>query len=218
MDSQRGALALASNRAGHAIRAVDGTSVSVTIARVTTDELLVSVDIEASGPSPSMGSLIAIGACLVDDPDAALYLEIKPLPGVPWSDEAQRVHGLSQVGLLQRGLDAPEAMRRLEAWLSEVAGARQPVFVGWNAGFDWMFVADYFERFVGHNPFGVAPLDIKAYLMGRERLERWSDTRRSEVARRYGNVEPLTHHALDDARQQASFMRRLMSGQDDQRP
>jgi DNA polymerase III epsilon subunit-like protein len=182
---------------------------------VESPEVLVSVDIEASGPSPSTGSLIAIGACLVDDPDVSLYLHLKPLPGVPWSEEAQRVHGLSQVGLLQRGLDAPEAMRRLDAWLSEVSVGRQPVFAGWNAGFDWMFVADYFERYLGRNPFGIAPLDFKAYLMGRDRLTRWADTRRSVVAERYGQVEPVTHNALDDARRQATFIRRLMR-QDDQ--
>lgn len=179
------------------------------------DEILISVDIEASGPSPSMGSLIAIGACLIEDPDTALYLELKPQPGLPWSEEAQKVHGLSQVGLLQRGLDAPEAMRQLESWLTDVAAGRRPVFVGWNAGFDWMFVADYFARFLGRNPFGIAPLDIKAYLMGRDRLSRWADTRRSAVAERYGEVEPLSHHALEDARQQAAFIRPLLE-QDDQ--
>ena len=181
---------------------------------VTTSEVLVSVDIEASGPSPSVGSLIAIGACLVDDPDVTLYLELKPQPGLPWSVEAEKVHGLSQVRLLQRGLDAPEAMRRLESWLTEVGQGRQPVFAGWNAGFDWMFVADYFERFLGRNPFGIAPLDIKAYLMGREGLPRWTDTRRSAVAARYGGMEPLNHNALDDARQQAAFFGRLLR-QDD---
>ena len=179
------------------------------------DEVLVSVDVEASGPTPSTGSLIAIGACLVDDPDVAVYLELKPLPGVPWSDEAQKVHHLSQVGLMQRALDVPEAMREFEAWVLEAAGSRRPVFVGWNAGFDWMFVADYFARFLGRNPFGIAPLDIKAYLMGRDQLSEWGDTRRSVVAQRYGLVEPLTHNALDDARQQASFFARL-ARQDDQ--
>jgi hypothetical protein len=68
---------------------------------------------------------------------------------------------------------------------------------------------------LGRNPFGIAPLDFKAYLMGRDRLTRWADTRRSVVAERYGQVEPVTHNALDDARRQATFIRRLMR-QDDQ--
>ena len=179
------------------------------------EEVLVSIDVEASGPTPSMGSLIAIGACLVDDPDVSLYLELKPQPGLPWSDEAQRVHKLSQVALLQRGLHPPEAMRSFDVWVRENCAGRQPVFVGWNAAFDWMFVADYFWRYLGRNPFGIAPLDIKAYVMGRDQLKNWADTRRIALATRYGETEPLTHNALEDARTQARFIARLLR-QDDQ--
>jgi ribonuclease T len=178
------------------------------------DEILISVDIEASGPTPSTGSLIAIGACLVDDPATAIYLELRPLPG-PWSERAERVHRLSRSKLERDGLEPSVAMEQFADWVADVSVGRRAVFVGWNAGYDWMFTADYFERFLGRNPFGIAPLDIKAYLMGRDRLSRWADTRRSVVAERYGEVEPLTHNALDDARQQAEFIRRLLQ-QDDQ--
>jgi ribonuclease T len=179
------------------------------------EEVLISVDIEASGATPSTGSLIAIGACLVDDPATAIYLELRPLPGLPWSEKAERVHRLSRDKLEREGLEPSAAMEQFEAWVSDVSVGRRAVFVGWNAGFDWMFTADYFERFLGRNPFGIAPLDIKAYLMGRDRLSRWADTRRSAVAERYGEVEPLSHHALEDARQQAAFIRPLLQ-QDDQ--
>ena len=181
---------------------------------MTDDEVLVSVDVEASGQTPSTGSLIAIGACLVGDRATALYLLLKPLPGLPWSDDAERIHRLDRARLESDGLEPAAAMERFDAWLSEVAKGGRPVFVGWNAGFDWMFVADYFARFVGRNPFGIAPLDIKAYLMGRDRLTRWADTRHAVVAERYGQIEPLTHNALDDARQQAAFIRRLMECDD----
>jgi ribonuclease T len=179
------------------------------------EEILISVDIEASGPTPSTGSLIAIGACLVDDPATAIYLELRPLPGLPWSERAERVHRLSRGKLEREGLEPSAAMEQFGDWVAEASASHRAVFVGWNAGYDWMFTADYFERFLGRNPFGIAPLDIKAYLMGRDRLSRWADTRRSVVAERYGEVEPLTHNALDDARQQAAFIRRLLQ-QDDQ--
>jgi hypothetical protein len=96
-----------------------------------------------------------------------------------------------------------------------VVAGRRAVFVGWNAGFDWMFVADYFERYLGRNPFGIAPLDMKAYVMGRHRLARWADTRRQALNDLYGAAEPLTHQALEDSRQQAAFIRRVLR-QDDQ--
>ena len=58
-----------------------------------TDELLFSVDIEASGPTPSTGSLIALGACLVYDESQTFYRLIKPLPGLPWLESAERATG-----------------------------------------------------------------------------------------------------------------------------
>jgi DNA polymerase III epsilon subunit-like protein len=181
---------------------------------VTDDEVLVSVDIEASGPTPSTGSLISIGACLVDDESTAFYALIKPVPGMPWLERAERVHGLKLELCDENGLEPALAMTAFADWLESVANGRRPVFVGWNAGFDWMFVADYFDRFIGRNPFDVAPLDMKAYTMGRHRLTRWADTRRQALDTLYGAAEPLTHNALDDARQQATFIRRLLQ-QDD---
>ena len=176
---------------------------------MTREEILVSVDIEASGPSPSTGSLIALGACLVDEPAVGIYLELQPIPGHPWSHEAEAVHGLTPEHLAKQGLEPGLAMRRLNGWLADVAAARQPVFVGFNAPFDWMFVADYCHRFLGANPFGISALDIKAYYMGRQRIERWADTARLLVADRYGLDKTHSHHALDDAREQAQLMRVL---------
>ena len=62
-----------------------------------------------------------------------------------------------------RGLDA--MVRMLEEWLATELDGRPPVFVGHNAAFDWMFVADCFERHLGRNPFGHSALDIKAHLL-----------------------------------------------------
>jgi ribonuclease T len=178
------------------------------------DELLVSVDIEASGPTPSTGSMIALGACLVEDESTGFYTLIKPLPDSSWSERAEAVHRLPRELVAAEGAEPAAAMANFADWLAGVAGGRRAVFVGWNAGFDWMFVADYFERFLGRNPFGIAPLDMKAYVMGRQHIDRWADTRRGRLAEHYGPAEPLTHHALDDARQQAVFIRRLLTEPD----
>ena len=53
-------------------------------------EILVSVDVETSGPSPSVASLLAVGACLVDDPSEAIYLELRPEADRGWDDAASR--------------------------------------------------------------------------------------------------------------------------------
>jgi len=174
-------------------------------------ETLISVDIEASGPSPSKGSLLSIGACLVDDPSVGIYLELKPIRGHDWDPRAEQVHGLARARLEQDGLDPAAAMGRLADWLDECCAGRQPIFVGFNAPFDWMFVADYFWRFVGRNPFGFSALDLKSYYMAREGVSRWEQTRRTHVDERLGIDPDHTHHALDDARGQARLAKVLLS-------
>jgi ribonuclease T len=178
--------------------------------RLTPGEILISVDVETSGPSPSTGSLIAIGACVVTDPTQGFYRELQPLPTLPWDSGAARVHGLDPAELATSGTPPARAMEDLAHWIDAVRGDRRPVFVGFNAAFDWMFVADYCWRFLGRNPFGHSALDLKALYMGRDGVERWSATGKEDVGARYPVPEVHTHHALDDARMQAALARRLL--------
>jgi ribonuclease T len=175
------------------------------------DEVFVSVDIEASGASPSTGSLLAIGACLVDAPTEGFYVELRPEPGLPWSEPAERVHGLTRAHLASAS-EPREAMRAFADWLEVVRAGRTPVFVAFNATFDWMFVADAFHRHLGRNPFGISGLDLKAYFMGKHRVNRWSDTAKLAVRRRYPTALAHSHHALEDAREQAELMHDLLAG------
>lgn len=175
-----------------------------------TAEALVSVDIEASGSTPSTGSLLSIGACLVADPDVGVYLELRPAADLPWDESAALVHRLDRERLAREGLDPADAMGQLEAWLVRVCDGRQPVFVGFNAPYDWMFVADYFWRHLGRNPFGVSALDLKSYYMGREALGSWGETRRVHIDSHFSLEPDHTHHALEDARGQAKLARILL--------
>lgn len=181
--------------------------------RSSAPEVFVSVDVETSGPAPGRYSLLAIGACLVDDPGRSFYVELQPA-GEAVAPEAMAVHSLDLETLRREGLPPTEAMARFESWLqSEISPPALPVFVGFNAAFDWMFVADYFDRFLGRNPFGHTALDIKAYFMGLTGGD-WRDTTKVALARRYPEHPHLTHHALQDALDQAALFRRLR----DERP
>ncbi|MEA2622325.1 MAG: hypothetical protein QOH61_1235 [Chloroflexota bacterium] len=172
--------------------------------------MLISVDIEASGPTPGTGSLIAIGACSVDDPAVSFYCEIAPVPGLEWSAAAEAVHGLTRAALEAGGLAPAEAMARFETWIRDASKAARPVMVGFNAPFDWMFVADYFHRFLGRNPFGISALDLKAAYLGRFGVTRWAETTKEHVLRVIPVTLPHTHNALDDARMQAELARKLL--------
>ena len=110
------------------------------------------------------------------------------------------------------GRDPMEAMQEFHTWVSRVSNATIPVFVGFNATFDWSFINWYFHTYLGANPFGFAGLDIKSYYMGMARCT-WADTRSSRIPERFKNATLLhTHNALDDAIEQAEMfeqMRRL---------
>ncbi len=178
------------------------------------DEAWISVDVEASGPTPGTGSLIAIGACLVDRPEVQFQAMLTPIPGLPWSDESERVHGLSRERLAAEGTTPDKGMRSFVDWVEAVAAPRRPVFVGFNATFDWMFVADYAWRFAGRNPFGTSGLDLKALYLGRHlgEVRHWSETTSDHVLRRYHVELPHTHAPLDDALEQAEMCRRILDG------
>ncbi len=176
-------------------------------------ETWISVDVETSGPTPATGCLLSLGACLVDRPEEGILLLLQPDPALPWSDDAEAVHGLSRDLLSREGLEPGRAMEQLAGWLESVVppGAR-PVFVAFNAPFDWMFVADAAWRHLGRNPFGISALDLKALFLGRhlEQVGRWSETTSHHVRARYPVDLPHTHHALDDAREQAAICRRIL--------
>ncbi|RPI28234.1 MAG: 3'-5' exonuclease [Chloroflexota bacterium] len=180
------------------------------------EEMYVSVDVETAGPNPGQYSLLSIGACLVYEPERTFYVELKPV-NEAMLPEAAEVHGLSLEYLIERGLPPRQAMERFEAWLgSQIRSAslaytrRRPVFVAFNAPFDWMFVDDYFHRFLGRNPFGHTALDIKAYYMGLAGV-RWYETSYKLLGARYlGPDHSLQHHALQDAIDQAAIFRFLL--------
>jgi len=173
------------------------------------EEVLISVDVETAGPIPADFALLSIGACLVDEPSTSFYIELQP-DRRDYSEEALRVHGLKLADLQIRGKPASEAMQAFEGWVNSVtpAGSR-PVFVALNAPFDWMFVNDYFHRYLGRNPFGHSALDIKAYYMGKTGVD-WQQTSLKHMSSHFLEERHLTHNALADAQDQAEIFRMIL--------
>lgn len=171
------------------------------------EEYFISVDVETAGPNPGLYSLLAIGACTLGQPQQTFYVELQPI-NEKIQPEAAAIHQLSIEHLAAQGLDPQEAMQRFADWVEAVvpAGSR-PVFVAFNAPFDWMFVCDYFHRFLGRNPFGHTALDIKAYAMGKN-ASTWADTSMKRLFHEEDG-SPLTHNALQDAIDQGVIFLRL---------
>jgi DNA polymerase III epsilon subunit-like protein len=173
-------------------------------------EAYIVIDIEASGPNPSQYSMLSIGACTVSEPRHTFYVEIQPDKDA-FTEDAMAVSGLSMEQLAAEGLPPARAMQEFAAWLDgAVPKGVQPVFAAFNAPFDWMFVNDYFHRYLGYNPFGHAALDIKAYYMGLHGVA-WGETTLRKVSHRHTGQRELTHHALSDAIDTAEILEAMLS-------
>lgn len=173
-------------------------------------EVFISVDVETAGPIPGEFSMLSIGACVVSDPQAEFECTLKPINDNA-DPAALEVTGLSLEELRRTGREPDAAMRSFAEWVGRVAGPdAAPVFVGFNAPFDWSFVNYYFHRFTGANPFGFTALDIKALWMGVSGCS-WTDTRSSQMARQLKPTTRGDHDALHDAQHQAELFRLALS-------
>jgi ribonuclease T len=169
----------------------------------------VSVDVETSGPIPGVYSLLSIGACLVADRSQTFYAELKPVP-TRTDPRAMAVHGLDLEKLKATGLELEDAMLRFETWTGrQIPDGRSPVFVSYNAPFDWMFIQDAFQRSLGRNPYGHFPLDIRAFYAGKSGLP-WDSIRFDDLADHYLGHHRLSHNALEDACAQGELFERIV--------
>lgn len=177
---------------------------------ISPDEIYISVDVETAGPNPSDYSLLTIGACTIAEPQQTFYIELRPV-NQKFVREALEVSRLSMERHFERGLAPKQALLQFEDWLKDqVPDGQNPIFVSFNAPFDWMFVNDYFHRFLGRNPFGHAALDIKSFYMALSGV-RWAETSMQYVGARYLDDQQLTHHALRDAMDQAVIFRKMLA-------
>jgi DNA polymerase III epsilon subunit-like protein len=168
---------------------------------------MVSVDVETAGPNPADYALLSIGACTLTQPRETFYAELKPVsekvdPG------ALEVHKLDLGRLAVEGLDPKSGLESMAYWLKNtILDERGPLFLGFNSPFDWMFLNDYFHRFLGFNPFGHSSLDIKSFVMGLKRVP-WASTSMKTLT-----DKPLRHNALEDAIDQANLFINLLDSE-----
>ena len=183
------------------------------------------IDIEASGPVPSLYDMISLGAVVVaPGEDGRLtthdtfYAEIQP-QAPRFEARTIPIHGLTPEHLHQHGIPRREFARRLAAWVQQhTRPGTKPSFVGHNAPFDWSFVAWVYAAEGLDNPFGYKALCTKALAMGALQLH-WFDANKEILAERLQlPAEDLSqkHRADYDAIYQAQILIRLLEhiGQD----
>ena len=171
-------------------------------------EIYVSTDVEADGPIPGVNSMLSFGSAAFL-PDKTLIgtftANLETLPGAEadpkttaWWETQPEAWNASR-----EDLQPPEtAMQNYLAWLKRLPG--RPVFVGYPAAFDFMWVCWYLNRFTGKNPFSHSALDIKTYAMAMLKKDYLYTVKRN-MPRRWFDDLPHTHKALDDAIEQGAL-------------
>jgi hypothetical protein len=93
-----------------------------------------------------------------------------------------------------------DVMEKFINWVESTSKAegRTPVFVGYPAGFDFLFVYWYMIRFVGRSPFSFSALDIKSYAMAVLGTE-YRRTSKKNMPKEWFTKTPHDHTALNDA-------------------
>jgi DNA polymerase III epsilon subunit-like protein len=174
------------------------------------NECYIIVDIEASGPNPGKYVLLSIGACTLNEPRSTFYIELQP-DSEAFMPQAMEVNQLSMAKLSVEGIPPKLAMQKFSDWIHDsIPKNSQPLFTAFNAPFDWMFVNEYFHRYLGSNPFGHSALDIKAFYMGSHAVT-WQETSLKEICKKYCEEHELTHHALSDAIHGADLFQVLLN-------
>jgi len=111
--------------------------------------------------------------------------------------------------LTEEGAELSEAIAGFGDWVREQAGGARPLYVGFNACFDWSFTHYAFAAADVDDPFGYVALDIKSYWAGRAGI-RYAETGKGSLpAWLTDDLGPHTHRADDDAVRQAQIFRRM---------
>lgn len=168
-------------------------------------EIYVSTDVETDGPIPGPHSMLSIGsAAFTADKQliSTFTANLEPLHGAaghPDTMEWWKTQPEAWKACRENTQDPATVMKNYKDWVMSLPD--KPVFVGYPAGFDFLFVYWYLINFTGCSPFSFSALDIKSFAMAKLRTEYRKTTKRN-MPKRWFDKSPHTHKALDDAIEQ----------------
>ncbi len=177
-------------------------------------EIYVSTDVETDGPIPGPHSMLsfASAAYTADKRLVGTFTaNLRTLPDATAAPETQAwwdTQPEAWAACRSDPEDPAVAMPRYREWLDGLP--ERPVFVGYPAAFDFLFVYWYLIRFAGSSPFSHSALDIKTYAMAMLRTGYRDSTKRS-MPRAWFDDLPHSHVALDDAIEQGALFCNMLA-------
>lgn len=179
-----------------------------------------SADAETDGPIPGPFSMLSFALVYAgrydglhfDHParlDKTFYRELKPI-SPNFQVEALQVNGLDRDRLCREGSAPEEAMTAASQWIRKVAGSGRPVLVAYPLSFDWTWLYWYFIRFSAEgSPFSHSScFDLKTAFAVKAEIP-ISQAGRNGLIQKLQSGRKHTHHALDDAKEQAEIFANL---------
>ena len=163
---------------------------------MSTREIFVSADIEATGPIPGDYSMICFGAIIVEPSlERTFYGRLRPI-SERWIPEALEVSGFTREET--EGFDDPKAVIESFAEWVRAESKGRPMFISDNNGFDWQFINWYFHHFCGESPFGFSSQNLGSLYKGlvKDTFATFKHLRKTEH----------THNPVDDARGNAEAL------------
>lgn len=179
-----------------------------------TKEVYVSTDVETDGPIPGVNSMLSFGsaAYLADKTLISTFTRnLETLPGAqgdPKTMQWWQTQPEAWISCRENPQAPEEVMPQYVAWLKSLPG--QPVFVGYPAAFDFLFVYWYLIRFAGESPFSHSALDIKTYAMAMLK-KGYRESVKRNMPKRWFDPLPHTHRALDDAIEQGALFCNMLT-------
>jgi 3' exoribonuclease, RNase T-like len=177
-------------------------------------EIYVSTDVEADGPIPGPHLMLSFGSAaftadkvLVGTFTRNLELlegaSAEPKTAAWWAEQPEAWQACRE-----NPVPPSVALRDYVTWLKALPG--RPVFVGYPASYDFLFVYWYLMRFVGESPFSHSALDIKTLAMSALGGDYRAATKRN-MPRRWFGATRHQHVALADAIEQGELFCNILA-------
>jgi hypothetical protein len=177
-------------------------------------EIYISTDVEADGPIPGPHSMLSFAsAAYTADKQliGTFSANLETLPNAQIHPETQTWWDQNPAAwaACRQDLQNPnKAMNDYVVWLKQLPG--KPVFVGYPAAYDFMFVYWYLIKFTGECPFSHSALDIKTYAMAVLK-KGYRESSKRNMPKRWFDQLPHTHVALDDAIEQGALFCNMLT-------
>lgn len=175
-----------------------------------------SADVETDGPIPgpfSMLSFAIVYAGRYDGKrferptnyDKIFYKELSPISNA-FQAEALKINGLDRDRLIVEGSDPVAAMSDASRWIKQISGDAYPVLVAYPLSFDWNWLYWYFMMYAQNgSPFDYSRcFDIKTAFAVKSAIP-IAEAGRSHLPTNLASTKKHTHHAIDDAIEQAEI-------------